>query len=280
MPEEPATEAWMVVGRRGGKNFILALIAVYLAAFRDWRPHLAPGEWGTVMVIASDRRQARVTMRYVKGLLENVPMLARLVVRETAESIDLANQITIEVHTASFRSVRGYTVVAALLDEVAFWRSDDESANPDREVVEALRSAMATVPGAILLAASSPYARRGVLWETWQHHYGKDEDPLLVWQADTRTMNPSVPQRTIDAAYERARAGGATDFSQPAKVYYGEVTLHEVLERTAWHSGQHTRQLMLTLKKLGIEPDRPMTGAEFSGLPLPEDVWDNETTFD
>ena len=202
MPEEPATEAWMVVGRRGGKNFILALIAVYLAAFRDWRPHLAPGEWGTVMVIASDRRQARVTMRYVKGLLENVPMLARLVVRETAESIDLANQITIEVHTASFRSVRGYTVVAALLDEVAFWRSDDESANPDREVVEALRPAMATVPGAILLAASSPYARRGVLWETWQHHYGKDEDPLLVWQADTRTMNPSVPQRTIDAAYE------------------------------------------------------------------------------
>ena len=124
-------------------------------------------------------------MRYVKGLLENVPMLARLVVRETAESIDLANQITIEVHTASFRSVRGYTVVAALLDEVAFWRSDDESANPDREVVEALRPAMATVPGAILLAASSPYARRGVLWETWQHHYGKDEHPLLVWQADT-----------------------------------------------------------------------------------------------
>ena len=77
-----------------------------------------------------------------------------------------------------------------------------------------------------------------------------------------------------------AKAGGATDFSQPATVYYGDVTLHEVLERTAWHSGQHTRQLMLTLTKLGIEPDRAMTDEDFSGLPMPKEVWDNETTFD
>ena len=74
-----------------------------------------------------------------------------------------------EVHTASFRSVRGYTVVAAILDEIAFWRSED-SANPDREIVNALRPAMATVPGALLLAMSSPYARRGVVWDAYQRH--------------------------------------------------------------------------------------------------------------
>ena len=38
------------------------------------------------------------------------------------------------------------------------------------------------------------------------------------------------------------REGETTDFSQPGNVYYGEVSLHEVLERTGWHSGQHTRQ--------------------------------------
>ena len=71
-------------------------------------------------------------------------------------------------------------------------------------------------------------------------------------------------------------AGRETDFAQPGKVYYGEVTLLEVLERTGWHSGQHARQLMLTLEKLGIAPDRPLTGADFAGLPMPEQVWDNE----
>ncbi|NIN75208.1 MAG: NrdH-redoxin, partial [Xanthomonadales bacterium] len=62
-------------------------------------------------------------------------------------------------------------------------------------------------------------------------------------------------------------AGRSTDFSQPGKVYYGDVTLHEVLERTCWHSGQHTRQLMLTLEKLGIAPDGPLTRRRFRGTP-------------
>lgn len=76
-------------------------------------------------------------------------------------------------------------------------------------------------------------------------------------------------------------AGGKhTDFDQPGKVYYGEVSLHEVLERTAWHSGQHTRQLMLTLEKLHIAPEEPLTDADFAGLPMPKNVWDNEKTWD
>ncbi len=75
-------------------------------------------------------------------------------------------------------------------------------------------------------------------------------------------------------------SGRETDFSQPGKVYYGDVTLHEVLERTGWHSGQHTRQLMLVLEKLGIAPDRPLTDADFAGLPMPNQVWDNEKTWD
>ena len=74
--------------------------------------------------------------------------------------------------------------------------------------------------------------------------------------------------------------GHETDFSQPGNVYYGDVTLHEVLERTAWHSGQHTRQLMLTLEKLGSTPDGPLTDADFAGLPMPKGVWDNEKTWD
>jgi hypothetical protein len=68
-PTEPASEAWVVVGRRGGKSFIAALVAVFVAVFRDCRQVLAPGERGTVMVLAADRRQARTVFRYVEGLI-------------------------------------------------------------------------------------------------------------------------------------------------------------------------------------------------------------------
>ena len=80
--------------------------------------------------------------------------------------------------------MRGYTQVAALLDEVAFWKSD-VSVSPDTEVLAAIKPSMATIPGAMLLCGSSPYARKGVLWKTHQKHFGKDS-PTLVWQADTR----------------------------------------------------------------------------------------------
>jgi len=76
------------------------------------------------------------------------------------------------------------------------------------------------------------------------------------------------------------RDGRTTDFRQPGKVYYGEVSLHEVLERTGWHSGQHTRQIILLLReKLRIEPDRPLGDADLAGLPMPKEIWDNERSF-
>ena len=52
-------------------------------------------------------------MRYVRGLLKSVPMLKQLIETERVESIELSNRITIEIHTASFRTTRGYTIVAA-----------------------------------------------------------------------------------------------------------------------------------------------------------------------
>jgi hypothetical protein len=209
-PDGPANEAWLVCGRRAGKSFILALIAVFLACFRDYRACLAPGERATILIIATDRKQARVIVRYVRAMLTGIPMLARTVERETAESFDLANQVTIEVATASFKKVRGYSVAAALCDELAFWPSD-EAAEPDYAILDALRPAMATIPGAMLLCASSPHARRGALWDAHRRYYGKP-GPILVWQAATRTMNPSVPQRVIDEAMERDPAVCAAEF--------------------------------------------------------------------
>ena len=50
--------------------------------------------------------------------------------------------------------------------------------------------------------------------------------------------------------------------------------MHEVLERTAWHAAQHTRQLALILESFGIEADRPLSAADLAGLPVPEEVWD------
>jgi glutaredoxin len=70
--------------------------------------------------------------------------------------------------------------------------------------------------------------------------------------------------------------GQTANFDAKASVYYGNVTLHDYLERTTWHSGQHVRQLMMVLGMLGIAPDRPIGKETFDGLPMPDKVWDDE----
>jgi hypothetical protein len=237
-PANPHTEAWLVCGRRSGKSFTLALIAVFLACFKNWRPFLGPGEVGTIMLIAGDRRQARVLKRFITGFLRSVPMLAQLIESETQDAITLRNRIVIEIHTANFRSVRGYTVVACLLDEIAFWPTDENSASPDVEVLNALRPAMLTVPGAMLLCASSPHARHGMLWESYHRHYGKDGDKVLVWQAPTTVMNANVPQAEIDAALEadpsRASAEYLAQFRADLEAFVTREVVEQCVERQAF----------------------------------------------
>jgi len=73
-----------------------------------------------------------------------------------------------------------------------------------------------------------------------------------------------------------AGAGRSLDWTARADVYYGEQTQHQFLERTTWHSGQHTRQLMWVLEGLGIAPDQPLGPEVFAELPMPEKVWDDD----
>jgi hypothetical protein len=58
------------------------------------------------------------------------------------------------------------------------------------------------------------------------------------------------------------------------QTYYGPQMLHEYLERTTWHVGQHVRQWMMLLRMAGIEPDQPVMDDKFAGLPMPSAVWD------
>ncbi len=98
-----------------------------------------------------------------------------------------------------------------MADEVAFWQSED-SASPDIEVINAIKPGMSSIPGSLLLAISSPYARRGALWRAYKNHYGKDGDSVLIWQAPTVAMNPTVDARFIADAYEEDEASASAEY--------------------------------------------------------------------
>lgn len=61
---------------------------------------------------------------------------------------------------------------------------------------------------------------------------------------------------------------------QTVKTYYGERPLHELLERSTWHSAQHARQIIAVLERLGVEPKGKLTAADYAGLPMPQGLWE------
>jgi hypothetical protein len=115
------------------------------------------------------------------------------------------------VHVSNYKSIRGRTVVAALCDEISFWRSED-SRNPAEEVIGALVPAMATIPGALLLLLSSVYDTRNVTFKAFERHHGNDASGVLLWRADTATMNPTIRPEVIAAEYERDPQRAAAEY--------------------------------------------------------------------
>ena len=211
-PAEAISEWWCLAGRRGGKSLISALCGAYLALFHDYRRLLAPGERATVMLLASDVKQARQLIRYCKGLIGASPMLARKVLNETKDALELTNRTVIEVNVANPRQTRGYTLAGVICDEIAFWPIDELSPKRDEDTLAALRPALLTLPHSKLIAITSPYARRGAAWNAYRKHFGQDASKVLVWQAPTLVMNPNADETIIAQAYEDDPDSAAAEY--------------------------------------------------------------------
>src|SRR5262245_2666403 len=162
-PGQRVQEAAFVVGRRGGKDRASAVLATYLAGLADHSNVLAPGERGLCLCIAADQRQAKITLDYIHANFENSPILAPLIASRTADTLELTNRTAIEVRAASYRRLRGVTALAVIASEVAFWMDGETSTNPADEILAAVRPALSTTNGPLLMI-STPYSRKGVLF--------------------------------------------------------------------------------------------------------------------
>ena len=136
----------MIAGRRAGKDSVASAIATHASAIFDPPPGLLrPGETPLVLCLARNRNQAGIVNRYIRGLFKTSPILSKMIVSETAESISLANRVDVIVSTNDFRSIRGNPVLCAILDEVAFYCVDTEAANPDIGLFRAIEPALGTL---------------------------------------------------------------------------------------------------------------------------------------
>lgn len=210
-PTEQVEEAWMICGRRARKSATAAVIASFVGAYWDHDSYTAPDEPARIPVLAKDKDEAGTIKGFMDAIFR-IPALSWMVVKADgreerfppAETVRLATGCVARVTAATIGAGRSKAVPLALLDEIAFFKTG-EAANPDKEIVRAIRPAMTTVPHPLLVGLSSPYAKKGVLWEKFKEHYGRGGSPVLVWQADTLTMHPGNPQVAVHVQKETAK---------------------------------------------------------------------------
>jgi len=191
--EREQTEATFIAGRRSGKS---SRIAAPIACYEACRNHkLSRGERGYVMLIAPVTKQAQIDFRFIRDYILGSSILRRKVLKVRRSEIDLKNGITIACCACSYITVRGASVVAAICDEMAFWRHEETAANPEEEVLDALRPAMATFPCPKLIKISSPYRKDGILWREFQQRAELD---YPVWQLSTFEMNPMIQTSSLE----------------------------------------------------------------------------------
>jgi hypothetical protein len=210
-PGQRVKELWVAAGRRSGKDSVASLCAAFAAATFNQGHLLRPGERALILCLASDRQQAKICLEYCRSLFTSTPMLRKLITRETQLGFELSNGCDVEIGTTSHRSVRGRAIALVVLDEVAFYQSES-SASPDLEIYRALLPGLASLPGSMLIAISSPYKKSGILYSKFKDHYGTPNDNILFIRSATRTLNPLISQDIVDAALAEDPAAASAEW--------------------------------------------------------------------
>jgi hypothetical protein len=211
-PLEPVDEFAGIAGRRSGKTRMAATEVAYVGGCCEHEHYLASGERAVIPILASTMLQATRAFNHLRGVMEESATLSRLIDGEpTAETFKLKNRVDIETRPANFRSIRGITSPLAVCDEVAFWMIEGTT-NPDKEILEAIRPAFDTTGGRLWII-SSPYAKRGELYDMYRRDFGPNGDPLvLVAKGRSRDWNPKLDPRREERAYRRDPARAASEY--------------------------------------------------------------------
>jgi hypothetical protein len=234
-PTKRPREVWIIAGRRSGKSAITSLVASFSAIFfKTDVQQLRPGEKARVLALAVDKSQARVVRDFCASYFQYVAPLRSMIVRETMETIELANDVSISIAPNSFRSIRGISTLFAALDEVAFWRSETSSA-PDAEVYNAITPSLATLrPNSMLIGISSAYRRSGLIYDKFRKYYGTNDPNVLVIKATTKQLNPLIDQQVIDQDLAddpaKASAEWLSEFRSDLSSYIDPVLIESAVD--------------------------------------------------
>ncbi len=197
-PGHPFGEVSVVAGARAGKDSrIAAPVVCFEAIFGGHERHLAKGERAVIPLVAQDQRATRVAFSYIREYLTRSPLLSSTIEEILSLEILLSNRVSILCFPCTLRSLRGWSIPAGVMDELAFFRLEGQ-ADSDAEIQASIRRGMVSFPAPRLVKISTPYMKSGVLWDDFRRAWAQDNPDVLIWRAPSVLMNPSLKAERLE----------------------------------------------------------------------------------
>ncbi len=218
------------VGRRGGKSSTICRLAVAEALYGNHV--IQPGDVGAVVFVSVKLSEARARLSTVQQILDAI----KEPYNRAGDEIQLMHRrIVFRAYPANFRTSVGFTGIAFFADEVSRWRDEATGANPATHVFASIRPSLATMPNAIEVVVSSP-------WATLDYHYDlcKIGTTAEQWfcEAPSWVANPTLTeQRCLELEPDeatRAREYGAVPMTSDEATFFDSAQL----ERAAGAYGE------------------------------------------
>jgi hypothetical protein len=230
MPPSGFSTCMFLTGRRCGKSKMASVMAAFEAAIVDHSKQLSPGERGVVPVISPTRHQSRICREYMRSIFET-DSLRHEVASTDRDGFELKNGIRCECLTGDFRVVRGFSLVAAIIDETAFFGyGEDAKVKSDSELIRAVKPGLITTHGR-LICISNPYARKGYCYAQYQRYFGNETGVNLVWNAPSLLMNPTLDVNIIEQARLEDPTAAASEFDAKFREDICAFIPRELVER-------------------------------------------------
>ena len=141
--------ALFLIGRRGGKSRVISIVGAYEATLAEHDKKLAKGEKGILPTISPTKSQSGIIKNYLRSIFET-DHLKNEHVEKTKEGFELVNNISVRVLANDFRTIRGYILVYAILEETCYLGLEENAhIKSDTELVRAVRPGLGALGGGI-----------------------------------------------------------------------------------------------------------------------------------
>jgi hypothetical protein len=217
-----------IVGRRGGKTSIAAILSIYFSIITNWKPYLKKTPFASVVVLSHTVTFSQEVLDLVKSLILESAILSRLQDRDSRDTQSefylkvpflqddnktiIYSRISIKVGAASKRTTRGRAVCVLIADEISHWNTSIDCKETDVEIFRAIRPALGQFADkAAIFKLSSPAGKMGLLYEEWERREELKDD-IIQLQAPSWTMNNIVPDEVFKSDFKEDPDGFDTEY--------------------------------------------------------------------